>query len=103
MWKERERCYRRWKTTGELRDKVKWKRARAVATRTFKLTKQNEFTDYINGMKINTPAQKIYEMLRKIRGRNARNVNILQKNGQLYTTIQEIVDFQQNLYIKYQN
>ena len=93
VWKERERCYRRWKTTGELRDKVKWKLVRAVATRTFKLAKQNEFREYISGMKINTPAQKIYEKLRKIRITEARKVNILRKNGQVYTTTQEIVDY----------
>ena len=92
VWKERERCYRRWKTTSELRDKVKWKLARAVTTRTFKLAKQNEFRDYISGMIINSPAQKIYEKLRKTRGREAQKVNILRKNEQLYTTTQEIVD-----------
>ena len=92
MWKERERCYRRWKTTCELRDKVKWKRARAVATRIFKLAKQNEFRENISGMKINTPQLRRYEKLRNIRRREARKINILQKNRQLYTTTQEIVD-----------
>ena len=35
VWKERERLYRRWKTTGADNDKISWRRARAVATRTF--------------------------------------------------------------------
>ena len=78
-WKERERCYRRGKTTGELTDKVKWRLARAVTKRTFKLAKQNEFREYISGMKINAPTQKIYEKLRKIKGREGGKVNILRK------------------------
>ena len=92
VWTERKRLYRRWKITGERNDKIRWKRARAVATRSFKLTKQNEFMEYISGMKINTPAQQIFEKLQKIRRREARRIIILQKNGRLYTTTQEIVE-----------
>ena len=91
MWKERERLYRRWKTTGADNDKIGWKRARAVATRAFKLAKQDEFRKYVSGMKVSIPAQQIYEKLRKIRGREARKI-MLQQNGRLYTSTQEIVE-----------
>ena len=43
-------------------------------------------------MKMNTPAQQIYEKLRKIRGREARKISVLQQNGRLYTSTQEIVE-----------
>ena len=92
VWKENERLYRRWKTTGADNDKISWKRTRAVATRTFKLAKQDEFRKFVSGMKVNTPAQQIYETLRKIRGREARKISILQQNGRLYTSTQEIVE-----------
>ena len=43
-------------------------------------------------MKVDTPTQQIYEKLRKIRGREARKISILQQNGRLYTSTQEIVE-----------
>ena len=69
MWKKRERLYRRRKTTGADNYKISWKRVRAVARRTFKLAKQDEFRKYVSGMKVSIPAQQIYDKLRKIRGR----------------------------------
>ena len=92
VWKERKRSYRRWKTTGADNDMISWKLARAVATRTFKLAKQDEFRKCVSGMRVSTPAQQIYKKLRKIRGREIRKISILQQHGRLYTSTQEIVE-----------
>ena len=92
MWKERDKLYRKWKTSGQMTDKISWKQARAKATRTFKEAKNEEFKKYVSGMTLGTPIKQVYERLRKIRGRPARKISILEKNGKVHSTNQAIVE-----------
>lgn len=81
MWNERERLYRRYKTTGSLADKVHWKRVRALTKQFFKSEKKKEMQNYLSNMKHNEPMSKIYEKLRQIRGRPPRHIAILKDHG----------------------
>ena len=41
VWRERKKCYRRYKEMRTMGDEVKWKKARALTTRTFKAAKRD--------------------------------------------------------------
>ena len=47
-------------------DKVRWKRARAIATRTFKVAKQKNMKQYLSTMTVNTTDTKVYEKARQL-------------------------------------
>ena len=91
-WKKREKLYKKWRRSECMEEKIKWKRARAIATRTFKLAKQENMKKYLSTMTVNTPPAKIYEKIRQIRGRPARRVNILRSQGNLISTIPAVVN-----------
>ena len=92
VWKEIERLYKRWKTTGRIEDKLGWKKARAIATRTFKISKQEEMRNYLSTMTVNTPTSKVYEKLRRMRGRIPRRITILKQNGNIISEVGDIVN-----------
>ena len=76
--REREKIYKKWKNSGRNEDRISWKRARAIATRTFEQSKQQDMQQYLESMKVNTPPAKIYEKLRKMRDRPPRRINVKQ-------------------------
>ena len=82
-WKEREKKYKKWKNRGRNKHKISWKLVRAIATRIFQQSKRQDTQQYLESMKINTPPAKIYEQLRKIRGRPPRRINMLSRNGNI--------------------
>ena len=47
---------------------------------------------YLSTMTVNTPASKIYEKLRQLRGREPRKIHILQSGNQTYSTTEDIVN-----------
>ena len=55
-WRHLERCYRTFKTIGNIEDRIKWKKARANATRTFREEKKKEWHSYVDTLTINTKA-----------------------------------------------
>ena len=92
VWKERERLYKKWKRSACVDDKIRWKRARAIATRTFRVAKQEDMKQYLSKMTVNTPAAKIYEKIRQIRGRPPRRINILRSQDKIMSTVPAIVN-----------
>ena len=52
VWKSREKCFRIFKTAGNIEDKIKWKRARAKATKTFREEKKKEWQSYVDALSI---------------------------------------------------
>ena len=42
VWKKREKMYKNWKNSGRNEDRLSWKRARTIATRTFKQSKRQD-------------------------------------------------------------
>ena len=91
-YKEREKMYRKYKVTRTAEDNINWKRARAKATRTFRLAKKQEWRAIISALTINTPSRKVWEKINRIKGRTPRKINILQENGIIFSTTQEITD-----------
>ena len=91
-WRLRETCYRSFKATGNIEDKIKWKRARAKATRTFREERKREWQSYVGTLSINTKALSVGKKIRRIRGRPQSRVNILKENDIIYTSIVEITE-----------
>jgi len=91
-WKEREKCYRTFKRTGRLEDKISWKRARAAATRTFREEKRLEWHEYVSKLNTSATSSEIWGQIKKIKGRPPRKVNTLECEGITYSTIPEIAN-----------
>ena len=66
VWKSREKCYRIFKTTGNIEDKIKWNRARAKATRTFREEKKKEWQSYVDALSINTKASSVWRKIKSV-------------------------------------
>jgi len=92
VWKERERLYRRFKRSGDVADKVAWKRARAVATQTFREEKKASWTEFVSKVNINTPISEVWKTVNKIRGRPERKLHILEVNGQYFSSVGDIAN-----------
>ena len=90
--REREKLYRKWKATSRMDDKIKWKRARAIATKIFTEAKRENLRQYLSTMTVNTSAAKIYEKIRRIKGRPPRRINILKKQGTVIAAIPTIAN-----------
>ena len=88
----REKCYKLYKRTKTDIDKIKWKKARALASKPFNLTKKKELQQFLSTMTVNTHMSKIYEKIRKIRGKTPRNIKILTFDNRIYSTLQDIVN-----------
>ena len=95
-----EKVYRKWKTSGRVEDKIRWKRARAIATRTFKPAKRTDMQQYLESMKVNTPTAKICEKMRKIGGRPSSRVNMLTSHTRLVATKRDIVNCLAEAFVK---
>ena len=73
-------------------DKIKWKRARAIDTKTFKEAKREDMRQYLSPMIVNTPEAKIYEKIRRIKGRPPRRIDILKKHDTVIAAIPDIAN-----------
>ena len=91
-WRQRERCYRTFKTTGNIEDRIKWKMARANATRTFREGKKKDWHSYVDTLSINTKASLVWKKIKSISGRPPSKVNMLKGNDIFYTSIEEITE-----------
>ena len=91
-WRQRERCYRTFKTTGNIEDRIKWKKARANARRTFREEKKKDWHSYVDTLTINTKASLVWKKIKSIRGRPPSKVNMLKENDIFYTSNEEITE-----------
>ena len=76
------------RTTGNVEDKVKWKKARARATRTFREENKNKWQSYVDTLSINTKASLVWRKIRSICGRPPSQVNMIKEKNILYTSIE---------------
>lgn len=88
--KKREKCYRKFKRTGEMEDKIAWKKARAIAKATIREAKKKSWRDYVSTLKTTTPSYEIWQTVNKIRGNHSRRVNILKEGDELHSSIPAI-------------
>ena len=91
-WHERERCYRRYKETRTMEDKIKWKKARALTTRMFKEAKRENWKDFTNTLNRRTNSSKVWETINKIRGKPPIKIPILHVNNKCISIVTEIAN-----------
>ena len=80
-WRCREECFRIYKSTESIEDKINWKRAKATATNA-----------HVNMLSINTKSSMVWLKIRSIRGKPHSKLNILKMNGILYSSVAEITE-----------
>lgn len=91
-WRKREKCYRKFKQTGEVEHMLEWKKYRAIARKTFKEAKQKSWRDYVSNLKTTTPSSEIWGAVNKIRGRYDRKVNILRDGDEYFSSVEAITE-----------
>ena len=91
-WNERERKYRKYQNTNTDVDKIAWKRARAIAKQAFKQAKQQCWRDFVSNLNHRTPSSEVWNMIRRIRGKEIGKITMLQEDGRRYNTVSEIAN-----------
>ena len=92
VWRAREKSYRKYKATGNISDKIEWKKNRAIATKTFREAKQESWRDYVSTLNVGTMSGEVWKTINKIRGRNTREKLILRSGSVYYTEREEIAE-----------
>ena len=88
---ERKQCLRRYQRSKLPVDKILYKHARARAQYYIRKAKRTSWKNFISEININTPMSKIWNKIRKIRGRQTINhPPILMHNNQLITNEPQI-------------
>lgn len=88
----RERLYRIWKESGHQDDKLLWQEARREAKLCFEAAKDLSWQDYTSKLTIHTRSSEVWEMMRKIRGRPAMSINILESGPRVVSNVDDIAE-----------
>jgi len=88
----RERLYHIFRTRQSQQNLLNWKKARAEHKKSVKKHKEESWKQLAKSFNQNTPIGKVWENFRRINGKQAKKINILCKDGEVYTTKREIAD-----------
>lgn len=86
----RERLYHRYRLNKSPQNERNWRKARAEHKYLTKRSKKESWEKLASSFNKNTPMGKVWEDIRKIKGRTPRKITILSENNQDFTTVQEI-------------
>lgn len=89
---KRENLYNKFRRNKSNRNMINWKKARAEHRKLLKKHKQKQWRELASTFNKNTPLNKIYENIRKIKGREPRTIHILTDEGRIFSKIPEIVN-----------
>ena len=90
---ERKRTLRRYQRTGLVADKIAYKRAKAIARSTTYQAKKDSWRKYISGMTSETPIKKIWERIRKMKGKyKSHRTPCIQHNNTLITNPEAVAN-----------
>ncbi|XP_018020252.1 uncharacterized protein LOC108676647 [Hyalella azteca] len=78
---DRKRTLRRFQRTGNIADKIAYKRARAIAQYTKDTARKESWKRYVSSLNSETPMSKIWQRIRKIAGRPGLTRPCLRING----------------------
>ena len=89
---QRERLFQVYRRNKTILNLVKWKQARAQYKHNVKESKKDCWRKFVAEQNKRTPMAKVYEIMRKIKGRAQWKINILCEDGQYYSSIPDIVN-----------
>ena len=90
MYNARERAYKAYRTRKSPANFVRWKQLRAEHRRNVKQHKQMSWEKMAGEINCNTPIAKVWESIRRIKGRTPKKIPILTDGNQMITTVPEI-------------
>ena len=88
---KRERLYQAYRRNRSSDNLIKWKAARAAHKRKVRESKKECWRKFVEEMNVNTSIAKVYEIVRKIRGKQQKQISILYTDGEYFTTLAQIV------------
>ena len=86
----REELYQRYRHRRNNVNLIAWRRSRATHKTLVKKSKRDSWIQFVETLNSDTPLPIIYENLRKITGKQIRNISMLKINDTTYSTIPEI-------------
>lgn len=89
---KREIAYTNYRRNKSLINIILWKRARAIFKQLTLKYKKESWEKISSTLNINTPLSKVYENIRKIKGKKQRTIHILVDNNQQFASIQAIAN-----------
>ena len=91
-YKARERAYHAWRRRKSPQNRIQWKKMQALHRRAVKKHKKDSWEEMAAQVNKNTPMRQVWEIVRKVKGKEPRKIPILEENGQEYTNVQDISD-----------
>jgi len=88
----RERAYKAYRTTRSPGNFVRWKQKRAEHRLNVKKHKKISWERMAGEISVNTPIAKVWESVRRIKGRSPKKIPILVVGGQIISTIPDICE-----------
>ena len=89
-YKERERAYHKWRARKSPQNRTQWKKMQAKHRKAVIEHKKKSWEETATSMPTNTPIAKVWEAVRRMRGRPPRRITILEDRGVTYRTNEDI-------------
>jgi len=89
---KRERFLKIYRKTKFNRHLIAWKKARAKFKQIQRKNKKENWENFANSINNNTPVNKVWEKVRRIKGRTQRKTHILEVDGRTYQNVKDIAD-----------
>jgi ribonuclease HI len=88
----REHLYQRYRHNKTLENAVAWKRQRAIHRKAARQHQRDSWILLVESMKFDTPSSKLYDNMRKIKGRAKKRISILKDDYRTYSSIPDIAN-----------
>ena len=89
---KRERFYQIYRRHRTERNIIAWKRIRSEHKNLVNKSKTEQWRTFVGCLNYSTPLTKVYDTIRKIRGRQANRIHILNVNNQIKSTVPDIAE-----------
>lgn len=91
-YNERESLYKKWRRRRTYQNLIKWKQARAKHKQLMIKAKKEAWIKLSNEITSSTPLNRVWENIRRIKGKEKRIIPILTDGDNIYSTPQEIAN-----------
>ena len=87
---KRERLYQAYRRNQSARNLILWQASRREHKRKVKGSKNQCWKEFVKKLNVNTPTANVFEIIRRIKGRQPRRVAVLHSEGEYFTTVGQI-------------
>ena len=89
---KRERLYKIYRDNKTLENAISWKKQRAIHKNLIIKSKKESWINLANTFTESTPTSKIYENIRRIKGKTTKQIKMIKEGDQIYASSEEIAN-----------